>query len=135
MLLSLWVIKFFRFVTNYNHCFSKDHLQKSHPNPVCEYCGKKFDSTNSLDSHKLIKCVEMIVSCPLKDLSCFSIHKHWDSSLFLLTFLINSNQNLVQWNYHSFKIMSSHSEKLQANGILNGPAFRCTRFWLVENWE
>jgi hypothetical protein len=50
--------------------FLQDHLQKTHPNPACEHCGKLFDSANSLDLHTLNDCDKITVSCALKDFGC-----------------------------------------------------------------
>src|SRR5690349_13804540 len=50
--------------------FFKIHLIKAHPSPTCEYCGRKFDSTNSLDQHKVNECDKCTVSCALKDFGC-----------------------------------------------------------------
>ncbi|CAF4046078.1 unnamed protein product, partial [Rotaria sordida] len=47
-----------------------DHLQQSHPNPSCEYCGKKCDSMNNLNFHKLKECGKISISCALKDHGC-----------------------------------------------------------------
>ncbi|CAF1129396.1 unnamed protein product [Rotaria sordida] len=49
---------------------NEDHLQQSHPNPPCNYCGKKFNSTNDLDFHKLKECDKITVPCALKDYGC-----------------------------------------------------------------
>ncbi|CAF0926718.1 unnamed protein product [Rotaria sordida] len=46
------------------------HLQQVHPNRTCEYCNKKFGSTNSPDLHKASKCDEITVSCALKEFGC-----------------------------------------------------------------
>ncbi|CAF1191901.1 unnamed protein product [Rotaria sp. Silwood1] len=48
----------------------RDHLQQSHPNPSCEYCGKKCNSTNDLDLHKLNECNKITIPCALKDYGC-----------------------------------------------------------------
>lgn len=48
----------------------KNHVNQIHPNPVCEYCGKKFDSVSTLDSHKLTECDKITVFCALKNFGC-----------------------------------------------------------------
>ncbi len=55
---------------NDSSCYFKDHLVKAHPNPSCQYCGKKFESTNQLNLHKLNDCDKITVSCPLKMYGC-----------------------------------------------------------------
>ncbi|UJR26901.1 hypothetical protein I4U23_008211 [Adineta vaga] len=46
------------------------HLNKVHPNPICEFCGEKFTSNIRLDEHKQKECPKITVSCPLKDYGC-----------------------------------------------------------------
>ncbi|CAF3970859.1 unnamed protein product [Rotaria sordida] len=47
-----------------------DHLQTSHPNPSCEYCGMTCNSTNDLGIHKLNYCDKITICCALKDYGC-----------------------------------------------------------------
>ncbi|CAF4025181.1 unnamed protein product [Adineta steineri] len=48
----------------------EEHLIKTHPNPVCEFCQEKFNSTIRLDEHKQKECTKITVSCPLKEYGC-----------------------------------------------------------------
>ncbi|CAF1143767.1 unnamed protein product [Rotaria sordida] len=48
----------------------EDHLQTSHPNPSCEYCGMTCNSTNDLGIHKLNYCDKITICCALKDYGC-----------------------------------------------------------------
>jgi hypothetical protein len=59
--------------------FFKEHLQKSHPNPPCEYCGRTFDSVNNLDRHKLHDCDKITVACALKEYGCSASVSHEQS--------------------------------------------------------
>jgi len=50
----------------------QEHLNQEHPNPVCEFCGEKFNSTIRLDEHKQKECAKITVPCALKDYGCLS---------------------------------------------------------------
>jgi hypothetical protein len=34
----------------------KEHLDQSHPNPKCEHCDEQFESSNTLNEHKVSQC-------------------------------------------------------------------------------
>ncbi|CAF2107360.1 unnamed protein product [Rotaria magnacalcarata] len=47
-----------------------NHLDESHPNLTCEYCGEQFNSTNNFNEHKVSTCQKISVECLLKDFGC-----------------------------------------------------------------
>jgi len=53
-----------------NQLIFQEHLKQEHPNPVCEFCGEKFNSTIRLEEHKQKECTKITVPCPLKDYGC-----------------------------------------------------------------
>ncbi|CAF4155779.1 unnamed protein product [Rotaria magnacalcarata] len=50
--------------------FEVNHLDESHPNLTCEYCGEQFNSTNNFNEHKVSTCQKISVECLLKDFGC-----------------------------------------------------------------
>ncbi|CAF2049533.1 unnamed protein product, partial [Rotaria magnacalcarata] len=48
----------------------QNHLDESHPNLTCEYCGEQFNSTNNFNEHKVSTCQKISVECLLKDFGC-----------------------------------------------------------------
>ncbi len=67
--LSLIIIPLIK--NNLGICVSfKDHLQTSHQNPSCEFCDKRFESSNELEFHKLNECNKVTELCPLKNYGC-----------------------------------------------------------------
>ncbi|CAF1264643.1 unnamed protein product [Rotaria sordida] len=52
---------------------SRDHLQKSHLNPSCEFCNNLFNSVNELNVHKLYECDKITEWCALKDFGCSTL--------------------------------------------------------------
>ncbi|CAF3334917.1 unnamed protein product [Rotaria socialis] len=48
----------------------QNHLDQSHPNLTCEYCGEQFNSTNNFNEHKVSACQKISVACLLKDFGC-----------------------------------------------------------------
>ncbi len=55
-----------------NQLIFQEHLNRAHPNPVCEFCGEKFNSTIRLDEHKQKECTKITVPCALKDYGCLT---------------------------------------------------------------
>ncbi|CAM4846316.1 unnamed protein product [Rotaria magnacalcarata] len=48
----------------------EEHLKIKHPNPICEFCGERFNSTARLDEHKKKECTKVTVPCQLKEYGC-----------------------------------------------------------------
>ncbi|CAF1227878.1 unnamed protein product [Rotaria sordida] len=46
------------------------HLDQSHSNLKCEYCGEQFNSVNRFNEHKVFECQQLIIDCILKDFGC-----------------------------------------------------------------
>lgn len=40
--------------------FQKEHLNSSHSNLQCDYCGNQFSSVNAFNQHKLVECTQRI---------------------------------------------------------------------------
>ncbi|CAF4995769.1 unnamed protein product [Rotaria sp. Silwood1] len=51
-------------------CNYQEHLNQSHSNLKCDYCGKHFDSAENFHQHKVFECQQLIVDCILKDFGC-----------------------------------------------------------------
>ncbi|CAF4728956.1 unnamed protein product [Rotaria socialis] len=47
-----------------------EHLKSEHPNPMCEFCKERFNSTTRLEEHKQKECTKITVPCPLKEFGC-----------------------------------------------------------------
>ncbi|CAF4868465.1 unnamed protein product, partial [Rotaria socialis] len=48
----------------------EEHLKSTHPNPMCEFCKERFNSTTRLEEHKQKECTKITVPCPLKEFGC-----------------------------------------------------------------
>ncbi|CAF1004075.1 unnamed protein product [Rotaria sordida] len=48
----------------------EEHLDQSHSNFKCEYCGERFNSVIKFNLHKIFECQQLIVDCALKDFGC-----------------------------------------------------------------
>ncbi|CAF4514810.1 unnamed protein product [Rotaria magnacalcarata] len=48
----------------------EEHLKIKHPNPICEFCEERFNSTIKLAEHKQKECTKITVPCPLKEFGC-----------------------------------------------------------------
>ncbi|CAM2727510.1 unnamed protein product [Rotaria socialis] len=48
----------------------QNHLAEYHPNPICDHCGKQFNSTNKLNEHRLVDCPGISVECLSHDYAC-----------------------------------------------------------------
>ncbi|CAF1187064.1 unnamed protein product [Rotaria sordida] len=48
----------------------QEHLDQSHPNPKCEYCGERFNSVDKLNEHKVLECQKLTSICVLKEFGC-----------------------------------------------------------------
>ncbi|CAF3903139.1 unnamed protein product [Rotaria sordida] len=48
----------------------EEHLKTAHPNPICEFCGEKFNSTIELNKHTQQECTKVTVPCALKEYGC-----------------------------------------------------------------
>ncbi|CAF1570730.1 unnamed protein product, partial [Adineta ricciae] len=70
------------------HCHTEvpkktTHLEESHSDLLCESCGERFTSANSIVLHKQNDCEKTIVACPLKEFGCSDrverahIHEHY----------------------------------------------------------
>ncbi|CAF1072929.1 unnamed protein product [Adineta ricciae] len=59
------------------------HLEENHSDILCESCGERFTSANSLVLHEQNDCEKTIVACPLKEFGCSDrverahIHDHY----------------------------------------------------------
>jgi hypothetical protein len=62
----------FHLFLTWNKLIFQEHLNQAHPNPVCEFCGEKFNSTIRLGEHKQKECTKITVPCALKDYGCLS---------------------------------------------------------------
>ena len=49
------------------------HLTKEHPNPVCGFCGERFNSSDALEVHHQRTCTKITVPCALKAYGCTSL--------------------------------------------------------------
>ncbi|CAF1045056.1 unnamed protein product [Rotaria sp. Silwood1] len=76
------------------------HLKTTHPNPICEFCGEKFDSTIGLDEHKQKLCSKITVPCALKEYGCLDsvcraqLQEHYLSDIHQKT-IVNFIRRLV----------------------------------------
>ncbi|CAF3104715.1 unnamed protein product [Rotaria socialis] len=48
----------------------QNHLAEYHPNPICDHCGKQFNSTNKFNEHRLVDCPGISVECLSHDYAC-----------------------------------------------------------------
>ncbi|CAF1222580.1 unnamed protein product [Rotaria sordida] len=46
------------------------HLDESHSNLKCEYCGEQFNSANKFNEHKVSECQNLTIDCKLKEFGC-----------------------------------------------------------------
>ncbi|CAF1499053.1 unnamed protein product [Rotaria sp. Silwood1] len=48
----------------------QEHLDQSHTNIKCDYCGEQFNLVIKFNQHKIFECEQLIVDCLLKDFGC-----------------------------------------------------------------
>ncbi|UJR26899.1 hypothetical protein I4U23_008209 [Adineta vaga] len=93
------------------------HLNKVHPNPICEFCGEKFTSNIRFDEHKQKECPKITVSCPLKDYGCLdSIYRVQLSEHYLSDVHQNAIINVIR--RLPFK---SRNDQIQKTSTTNVP--------------
>lgn len=50
--------------------FQKEHLDSSHSNLKCDYCGNQSSSVNAFNQHKLTECTQRIAPSTSEASSC-----------------------------------------------------------------
>jgi TNF receptor-associated factor 2 len=94
----------------------EEHFNQAHPNPICEFCGEKFNSTIRLDEHKQKECTKITVPCPLKSYGCLdSVYRVQLSDHYLTDIHQKAIINVVTRS--GYKVSNEQHEKVSGMDV------------------
>ncbi|CAF0863262.1 unnamed protein product [Adineta steineri] len=108
----------------------QNHLDETHPNPICDYCNEQHTSVNDLNRHIFYNCTKVLIFCPLKSVGCDekipreNLRKHYlteQHQITLIKFLLNKNlkSSIFMNNNLAFEYPSTIQNTTDQIGDLN----------------